>query len=202
MTGGGASYNEEYTRCQAERSVLRRLVRRFYLRHTLRYVGGKAVDFGCGVGSLLTLLPPGSIGYEINEATVRHCRERGLDVRLYRPEVDRYRFEDCRRGEFSTFIMVHVLEHLELPQDVLRTVMGSCLRLGIGRVIVVVPGRKGFRHDETHRTFVDRDYIDSHGMRELEGYRIVHEGYFPIPLSRAGSFFTHNEYMMVYDRIH
>ncbi len=193
-------YDAEYTRYQSERGMVRRLVRHVYLRNTLRWVKGKTLDFGCGIGELLALLPHGSVGYEVNAASVRFCRERGLDVRLYRPEEDRYEFRDCRPGEFATFIMAHVLEHLEGAQDVLRRIAKACARLGIERMIIIVPGRKGFLHDPTHATFVDRGFLDRHGLAVLEGYHIIREAYFPIPWSWGGRVFTHHEMAVVYDR--
>lgn len=179
---------------------MRRLARRLYLRNTLRWVKGKTLDFGCGVGELLSLLPPGSVGYEVNETSVRFCRERGLEVRQYRPDEDRYEFRDCRPGEFATFTMAHVLEHVEGAQDVLRRIAKACERLGIGRMIIIVPGRKGFLHDPTHATFIDHKFLDRHGLAALEGYRIVREAYFPIPWPWGGRVFTHHEMMVIYDR--
>lgn len=199
MTGGGARFDDRYTRYQAERGAFRRTVRKIYLRRVLRWVTGSAIDFGCGVGGLLSLLPPGSVGYEVNEASVRYCRDRGLDVRRYRPEEDRYELRDCGPGDFGTLILSHVLEHIDAPASVLRTMARSCSRIGIRRLIVVVPGRKGFRHDPTHATFVDRDYLAEHGLLSAPGLRIAHESFFPLPWSWGGALFTYNEWMIVYD---
>jgi SAM-dependent methyltransferase len=200
MTGPATQFDETYTRYQADRSAFRKKVRTIFLRRLLARARGRTIDFGCGVGELLALLPAGSVGYEVNEATVRHCRERGLDVRPYRPDKDRYELDDCPPGEFGTFIVAHVIEHLDRPQDVLRAIARSCSRLGIGRLIVVVPGPRGFRHDSTHATFVDRGFLDRYGLAEIGGYRIVEETYFPIPWPWGGRVFTYNEMMVVYEQ--
>lgn len=200
MSRQAVRFDEQYTRYQADRGVLRRMVRSVYLRHTLKRVQGRTIDFGCGIGELLALLPSGSAGYEVNEASVQYCRRSGLDVRLYRPDVDGYRLNDCQAGQFETFVMMHVLEHLQDAPAVLRTLARSCSRLGISRMILVVPGRKGFLHDPTHATFINRAFLAEHGLANLEGYRIVETTYFPIPREWGGEGFTHNEMMVVYDR--
>ena len=47
---------------QLDRSPLRKLLRRPYLRAAAGFVEGAAVDLGCGVGELLSRLPAGSMG--------------------------------------------------------------------------------------------------------------------------------------------
>lgn len=202
MQEKAAQYDESYTNYQARRSRLRKLIRRLYLRHTLRYVKGKTIDFGCGIGELLERLPHGSVGFEVNEATVRYCTTRGLTVRLYDPGIDGYRFSGVPAGVFTTFVMSHVLEHLDDPGGVLRTVLGSCSRLGIQRIIIIVPGLKGFRFDKTHKTFVDRDFFETNRLEDVLGYRIADANCFPFPCSWMGNFFTYNELTVVYDRTH
>lgn len=199
MTDSGP-YDQGYTRYQVQRSRLRKFIRGFYLRHTLRSVKGKAVDFGCGIGELLNLLPAGSMGFEINEATVRFCKQHGLPAAPYDPGADGYRFSELPAGVFTTFVTAHVLEHLDDPAGVLKTVLESCSRLEIDRIIIVVPGRKGFRFDKTHRTFIDEKFFETNQLQEVHGYRIMDSDYFPLPFSWAGIFFTYNELTVIYDR--
>ncbi len=200
MNRGIAEYDEKYTRYQADRGAFRRCIRRLYLRRTLRRIQGRTIDFGCGIGELLSLLPPGSVGYEVNEATVCYCRESGLNVRLYRPDEDHYELKDCREGQFETFVMMHVLEHLPEAPEILRTLARSCARLGIRRMILVIPGWKGFLHDPTHAVFVNRSFLETQGLTSMEGYRIVETSFFPIPREWGGRAFPHNEMSVVYDR--
>lgn len=199
---GEKVYDSEYTEYQLDRSWLRKKVRGMYLRHILKYSKGKTIDFGCGIGELLALLPAGSMGLEVNESTVKYCQGKGLPVSLYDPRRDAYSFSELPAGVYTSFIAAHVLEHLDDPAGVLRTISHSCSRLGVERVIIVVPGVKGFGFDKSHRTFVDRQYLIDNHLEEVSGYRIAAADYFPLPLQRAGKYFTHNELTVVYMRVY
>lgn len=193
-------FNQEYTDYQLQRNRLRRFIRRTYINHTAALVRGRAVDFGCGIGDLLKLLPPGSVGLEVNKATVEYCRSIGLNVDVYDPTADNYELKFLGLNRFTTLIVSHVLEHLENPDDVLRGFASSCARFGIKRMIVVVPGEKGFAYDKTHRTFIDRDFIRKNNLETLDGFAITLMKHFPFNVAWMGRFFTHNELVVVYDR--
>lgn len=193
-------FDRQYTEYQLNKKWIRKRVRQLYLNHTLKYVKGKAIDFGCGIGELLVRLPKDSIGFEINKATVEYCKAAGLNVRLYQPDIDRYALRDCRPGEFKTFMLSHVLEHLEHPDAILSLILRSCRRLGIERIIIIVPGIKGFRFDHTHRTFINDEYFERFNLSEAEGYAITKKKYFPINISCLGKYFTHHELMVIYNK--
>jgi hypothetical protein len=192
-------YDQQYTDYQIKRSWLRKMVRRWYLNHTLKYVRGKAIDFGCGIGELLSKLPKGSIGFEVNIASIAYCKESGLDVRHYQPDVDNYQLKDCKPGEYQTLIISHVLEHLETPHIILHLLLESCNRLDIERIIFIVPGIKGFLSDQTHKTFIDIPYIKKHHLSDIDGYDIIGTRYFPLNVSWIGKYFTHHELMVIYE---
>ncbi|MCU0822965.1 MAG: hypothetical protein MUC95_10940, partial [Spirochaetes bacterium] len=60
-------YGKEYkSYLLKERGTLRKIIRRIYLNHIVKYVKDKAIDFGCGAGELLSELAPGSTGFDIN----------------------------------------------------------------------------------------------------------------------------------------
>ena len=63
-------------------------------------------------------------------------------------------------------------------------------KIGIRRVLVIVPGRAGFRIDPTHRVFVDEAML-----RQVDGggWRIAERFHFPFPLEKAGDVFVYNE---------
>jgi len=193
-------YGTSYTEYQKKRGAMRKFIRSFYFADILRHVGGPSIDFGCGVGELLKLLPEGSIGFEVNEATVRYCRETKLPVRRYVPDADDYRFDGVERQFYDTFIMNHVLEHLSDPRRIFGKIVEACTVIGIKRIILVVPGLKGFGHDKTHKTYIDLKFLKDNAMLDYRGFRAVKTGYFPLPFSSAGKFFTHNELKVVYER--
>ena len=58
--------DDRYTKYQTDRSAIRKLVRRGYLRSARNKLCGATSDLGCGVGELLASLPEGSMGLEYN----------------------------------------------------------------------------------------------------------------------------------------
>ncbi len=200
---GPDRFNEEYAAIQVRRSrnPLRRLVRYWYLSDILKHVNGPGIDFGCGAGDLLARMPTGSIGLELNPAAVEYCRGRGLDVFPYDPESDGYRLEEIQSGKYRCMFFTHVLEHLESPDEVLRRVLCSCRRIGVTRVVITQPCEKGFKFDQTHRTYVDPVYFRESGLFELEGFSVSSHYHFPLNVSWLGSYYTFHEWRVVYDII-
>lgn len=194
-----ATYDQSYTDYQLKRHWLRKAIRKLYLNNAARKCRGMTVDLGCGVGTLLERLPAGSLGLEINQATVGYCKQRGLNVEHYDPEKDNYRFEFIEPGKYKTLISSHVLEHLVEPEKVLQSILDSCKRLGIDRVIIIVPGIKGYTTDSTHRTFIDENYLRSKHMLPAEGWRVSEVVRFPFNSAFIGKYFTHNELIITYD---
>jgi hypothetical protein len=148
-------------------------------------------------------LPQRSIGLEINRASVRYCRDAGLEVRLYDPAADDYTFKtlNLKYGKYSNLVMSHVLEHLEDPDRIFRRILSSCKAFGIERIVLVAPGLKGFRSDRIrHKTFVNEEYLTEHSLWKVAGYSVTKKEYFPFPCSWAGKHFTHNELRVIWDR--
>jgi SAM-dependent methyltransferase len=193
-------YDRSYTEYQLKkRSWLRQFVRDFYLKATLQLLEGQTIDFGCGTGDLLRKLPPGSIGLEINPVTVKYCQSQGLNVYLYDPQKDGYRLSDFVPGQYKSLILSHVLEHVEQPVHVLHTLLQAAQRLGIRRVVVIVPGKKGFAFDSTHRTYIDRSFFKNHNLTEVDDFRVVKQRYFPINFQVIENFSTYLELQVIYE---
>ena len=128
-------YSQEYFDYLHNRSSFRKKIRSFYLQDIKKYCIGKTIDFGCGVGELLKMLPEGSVGFEVNKVVVDFCKKNGLNVNLYVPESDNYNFNMIEPGRYETFTMNHVLEHLENSFEVMNRIFESCNRLGIKRIV-------------------------------------------------------------------
>lgn len=194
-------FDDRYTHYQLQRSGLRKLVRRLYLQSALQQLHGPTVDFGCGVGELLARLPAGSVGLEINPASVAHCVARGLDARLYDASGDDWalRLLDGTPG-LRSLIVSHVLEHLDDPAGVLRKLLAASRRLGITRVLAIVPGRRGFALDSTHRRFVDLPLLADPRIVLGIGFRLQRARYFPGNLRRLGDLFPHHELQVLFRR--
>lgn len=195
-------YDRSYTEYQLKkRSWLRQWVRKIYLKATLRLLKGRTIDFGCGPGELLRKLPPGSIGLDINQTTVEYCRREGLNVHLYDPQRDKYSLSDYTPGKYDSLLLSHVLEHLDSPDLVLHSLLQAARRLGIRRVVIIVPGKKGFAFDSTHRTYIDRSFFKNHKLTEVEGFRIVEQRYFPMNVHVIENVFSYLEFQIVYDKM-
>lgn len=192
-------YAEDYLNYQTNRSWLRKTIRKVYLWQVRRHVVGKAIDFGCGVGEHLAQFPAGSVGLEVNEATVKYCRSRGMNVEIYNPEADNYDLKQIPAGQYQTLVISHVLEHLPDSHLVLKKLMDSCTRLGIKRIFICVPCKAGFAHDKTHVTFVTKDYVKQNGLESYNGWQLKKAGYFPFNLKFVGDFFTYNELNLLYE---
>jgi SAM-dependent methyltransferase len=193
-------YSQEYFEYLRNRSSLRKFIRKFYLRDIRKYCIGKSIDFGCGTGELLSMLPTASVGFEINQVAVDFCKSYGLDVKLYNLVKDDYRLEMIAKGEYKTFTMNHVLEHLENSYAIIQRIFESCNRLGIKRIVFTVPGHKGFRLDKTHQTFIDRKYFENYGLLDDKYYNLNFSKYFPVNWAKFGRYFTHNELRLVFDK--
>jgi 2-polyprenyl-3-methyl-5-hydroxy-6-metoxy-1,4-benzoquinol methylase len=200
MMAGENLYAQEYFEYLHHRGTLRKFIRKFYLRDIRSYCSGRTIDFGCGVGELLAMLPAGSTGFEVNEAAVNYCRSQGLDVQLYEPEKDNYEFRMIENGKSDCFTMNHVLEHLENPSYVIEKIFDRCHALGINRIVFTVPGIKGYQSDATHRTFIDLKYFEKNNLFKHPGFRLTTSKYFPFNSKSFSRFFTHNELRLIFDR--
>lgn len=195
-------YDQSYTDYQTRRSSLRKMVRGFYLAEAASLLSGPTVDFGCGPGDLLALLPAGSIGLEINPASIVYGRNRGLDVRFYDADADDWQLGCCdEQSGFGSLVISHVLEHLEWPILRLNTLLRSADRLGIRRVLAIVPGQRGYTADATHRTYVDRQMLTAPDVTQGTGFVVDHVRHFPVDLAWFGNVFTHNELMVRYAHV-
>lgn len=195
-------YDIAYTRYQHGRSWPRRLVRRLYLANARAKLEGPTIDFGCGIGDLLRRLPPGSIGLEINQESVHLCRRAGLPVEHYDSEADAYRLTPLRRTGrgFRSMVISHVLEHLDDPIARLHALLEAGEALGVERVVVIVPGKAGFRSDPTHKTFVDLALLQSNRATTGTGFRLQSSEYFPLDAKWLGDYFVHHELLVVFTR--
>jgi SAM-dependent methyltransferase len=193
-------YAQQYFEYLRNRSLLRRVIRKFYLHDIRAFCIGKTIDFGCGIGELLAMLPNGSIGFEINEVAVNFCKSQGLNVNQYIPGEDNYKLDMINEGEYSTFTMNHVLEHIENSKEVILNIFESCNRLGIKRIVFTVPGVKGYKSDKTHRTFINKKYFADHGLLNNKNYKLRISKYFPVNNARFGYYFMHNELRLVFDK--
>ena len=197
------TYGQEYAARQLRRrrNPIRRAIKYFYLQNMLREVRGRTVDLGFGAGQLLERLPEGSLGLEVNPHLVEEARKAGLNAALYDTTAEEPLIGALPANAYSTLVMAHVLEHFPDADAMVRQILRSCRTLGIGRVIFVMHGAKGYRFDSTHRTFVNLRYLETHGLLSCEGYAVTTRRYFPGDQEWIGRYYTFHEFMFVYDRV-
>ncbi len=193
-------YSQEYNEYLLKPSKMRRFIRKIYLNDIKRHLIGATLDFGCGTGELLKMLPEGSIGFEINPYSVEFCQKNGLDVSLYDLD-DNYQLSFIKNRGLQSFTMNHVLEHTENPAEVINLLFKTCQRLGISTIVFTVPGIKGFKSDKTHLTFVNDEYLSKEGIYNSDLFKLEKKYYFPINSYKFSKYFTHNELRLVFKQV-
>lgn len=153
-------------------SLLGRLYRRFFVYPKIvHFSNGKALDIGCGVGGLLAYNPD-IVGVDINKHCVEYCQSLGLKVSEM--EADILPFE---AHSFNTVILDNVLEHIAEPVPLVREI--TRILTPNGRMIVLVPGKKGYRRDKDHKRYYDFKGVSSFASEN--GFAVVAKRSLPLP---------------------
>lgn len=140
--------HEQYFEYLTKRSWRAVVYRNFFLYPRLCYhLEGLTLDVGCGIGDMIKFRR-NTIGADINPYLVDYCNKKGLDARLIRD--GRLPFED---GTFQSVIMDNVLEHITSPDGLIKEIRRVIERNG--RLVIGVPGVKGYRRDADHKVFYD-----------------------------------------------
>ena len=147
-----SKHDEQYCSYLQERSQLGRLYRNYWLYPTIcRNIGKdeKVLDVGCGIGDFLHFRE-NTFGTDINKETVLHCLDEGLNASVM--EADTLPFTD---SSFDCVVLDNVLEHILNPEPILQEL--KRILVDNGKVVVGVPGVKGFAHDPDHKVFYNQD---------------------------------------------
>ncbi|MER2511523.1 MAG: class I SAM-dependent methyltransferase [Nitrosomonas ureae] len=126
----------------ADRSPLRRFLRRVFIHDFARHFRGQVLDVGCGIGEFLRSYPT-SIGVDYNQFVVAHCAKSGLQCceasALALPFAGAY---------FDGVLLSNILEHLTNPRQALEEA-SRVLKPG-GKIVLSVPTEAAFPLDPTH----------------------------------------------------
>ena len=146
--------------------------RRFFVYPVIRkYCKGRVLDVGCGTGQFVKY-HQNAKGVDVNGDCVEFCKKQGLDV--ISMDYDQLPFLDnC----FDTIVLDNVLEHIAEPTPL----MNECYRVltSKGRVIILVPGEKGFERDDDHKKFYDhRELCD---LASSNRFAVIKNISLPIP---------------------
>lgn len=144
--------NNQYFDYLTKRSKLGWLYRNFFLYPRLsRELIGSTLDIGCGIGDFLAYRK-GTVGVDVNPRLVEYCLKRGLNASVM--EVNKLPFPDAT---FSSLILDNVLEHIEEPMPLLKE-MWRVMKPN-GRLIVGVPGTRGYASDPDHKIFYSENLL-------------------------------------------
>jgi len=131
-----------------KRSSVGLLYRRWWLYPRLcKYLSGKVLDIGCGVGDMLAYRN-NTVGVDINPHTVKWCKTQGLEVENM--DENSLPFPD---NSFDSVLLDNVLEHILHPDDLLMEI-DRVLKQD-GTLLIGVPGQKGYEADSDHKVFYD-----------------------------------------------
>lgn len=189
-----------YTNLLIAKSPFRSHIRcELYIKNILRFVEGKTIDFGCGAGEVLKFLPSGSVGLDPNKTSIQYCQDKNLNAKYYSITKDKYSLNDYKNQKFETLLMNHVLEHIKSPQETFEKILKSSKKLNVDRVIVVVPGFKGFEADKTHKEYINLDFF----LNKIKStnYKIIHQEYYPINSEVVGHIFRYQELVVVFESV-
>src|SRR6478609_2276219 len=187
----GSEYAERLTALETARWKRVLDVQRPYRWNLERLHLGRTLDVGCGIGRNLQNLGPDAVGVDHNAHSIEICRQRGPTA---------YTTQDFLEGSkgqpetFDAMLCAHLLEHVsqEVADDIVTQYL-PYLRPG-GQVVFITPQEVGFRSDETHVRWVDREVAEGHVARH--GMTVVRSYSFPFPRP-VGKLFKYNEFVTV-----
>ncbi|MDI1355625.1 MAG: class I SAM-dependent methyltransferase [bacterium] len=126
----------------------------FYPKILRQFSKGHIVDLGCGTGEFLRYLKIKNrsfSGIDNNPHLVEKCVKMGFDV-----VMDDVTQLNNVKAPIDNAVIDNVLEHLEVSQtDSFFKALKAKMNKG-GTLVVVVPDKKGYRYDPTHKTFVNK----------------------------------------------
>lgn len=164
-------------------SPLGRVYRQYFIYPKIaRNAAGKVLDIGCGIGGLLAYNPE-IIGVDINKYCVKYCKQLGLQAFEMLPDI--LPFET---GSFDTVILDNVLEHIATPEVLIREI--KRVLVSDGRLIVLVPGIKGYGKDDDHKKYYD--FTELGRFARDNGFEVAAKKSMPLPgLSKIFSGFCY-----------
>lgn len=150
--------NDEYFEYSRRRSRLGEIFRKHWLYSRLTdRLAGRTLDLECGIGDML-VYRKNTVGVDINPQTVEFCKARSAEAHLM--ILDMLPFN---AAEFNSVLMDNVLEHPSEPDPLLAEVRR--VLAAKGRLLIGVPGRRGWDSDPDHKTRYDEGELVATGER-------------------------------------
>lgn len=162
--------HEDYFQYLKNRSRLGLAYRNYWLYPRLcRYLTGKVLDIGCGLGDFLRYRPD-TVGVDINPDTISWCNSQGLRAELMQDGM--LPFAD---NTFDAAVLDNVLEHIAKPEALLAEIK-RVVKTG-GVLLVGVPGTKGYASDADHKMF----YTEEDLAEKITALGFTHQKTFHMP---------------------
>jgi len=179
--------DKEYFEYLKNRSWFSFLFRKYFYKSIIKEFRGKVLDVGCGLGEFLEAYPNSS-GIDVNPYCIKYCKQKGLDVKLGKAE--KIPFKD---KSFNGIFCLCVLEHLRKPELAAKE-MSRVLKQN-GKLVLIVPTEKGFRHDKTHVKFWYKE--NAKELLERHGFKVKKMFYFPFSFKFLREIIFFNELRII-----
>ncbi len=117
------------------------------------------IDLGCGTGEFLNYCRRrnhDALGVDSNETLAEKCRRNGFKV----VSDNVCELNSLNRQQFTYAVCDNVLEHLDIPELECFFERVDRLLVGGGTLVCIVPGRKGFQKDPTHKTYICQELLE------------------------------------------
>lgn len=152
---------------------------------------GRVLDIGCGIGrNLFYLENKNNVGVDHNESAVKYLMAKGFSG--YQPIEFEKVFSDSKNS-FDTLLVSHVVEHLTFVDASELVRFYSKWLKELGQIVLICPQIKGFRSDETHVTYFDRDLMLK--LLNENGFTKTRYRSFPFH-SYFGKYWIYNEHIV------
>jgi SAM-dependent methyltransferase len=139
---------------------------------------GKVLDIGCGIGDFL-MFKKGVVGIDINSLNIDYCKQQGWEAYLI--ENNKFPFDD---NSFEGAVLDNVLEHLTEPHFTLLE--AKRVLKNKSRIIIAVPGIKGYEMDNDHKQFYDEVAMS----KLLKDFGFINIKYFYRPTFIKSTYFS------------
>ncbi|MAZ79973.1 MAG: hypothetical protein CMD72_04430 [Gammaproteobacteria bacterium] len=175
--------DKEYLKYLQNISWKGKLYRNYFLYPLIeKWCKGEVLDLGCGVGNFLKR-NNNFVGVDVNNSCVDYCK--ALDLNARKMEIDILPFE---ANSFDAVVLDNVLEHIEEPTDLMNEI--SRVLNKDGRLIILVPGEKGFEQDDDHKKFYNFSSLSD--LSKRHNFLIEKNSSVPLPFtSKILSFFCY-----------
>jgi len=97
-----------------------------------RYLNGRVIEFGCGLGQNIFLHRGDSLGIDISEFALAECKNKGISTQRDIKKI--------KNESFESVLCVHVLEHLKNPYETIEEFYRVLKK--DGKLVIILPFSK------------------------------------------------------------